>query len=609
MDGCFSDSQMDAMAVGDEPPLMADLQRHLDECPQCRARYDQRRADEKLFGDLKDGFRWRGSSTASGSPGPRSYDDTIEGYTILSELRRGGQGVVYRALQRSAKRVVALKVLLGGEQVSPRQRHRFEREVDLIAGVRHPHIVTVFDSGVTAEGRPYYVMEYIHGKTLDAYLVNAKLGMTERLHLFARVCDAISYLHQRGIIHRDLKPGNICVDSDGMPHVVDFGLAKAAGRDVLDDGAPVTATGEFLGTLAYAAPEQLQRDPFLVDTRSDVYSLGMILYNMLTSSYPYSVDGSLAEVVSNIGHAKPVPPSRLLPDVDDELETIIFTALDKDKARRYQSADALGRDIQRYLRGEPIDAKRDRASYLLWKTVQRYRAQVAVVLGVFVLLIVFGASVSWLYARTVTAEREARSTINTLVSIPALLLDQGEVARAEALFRETIQRERQRVGDVHANVGTLLQNLAKILYDRGDFAAAEDPLRESLSIAQRLWGPTHEDTARAQSTLAWILAEKGNLREAEPMIDAAVATLEEVNGPEHWAVGYARSNRGVVLMRLGRDDDAERELLAAYRTLENAVGDRDPRTTKAASRLIELYEARGDSERAGSYRKLLAGRS
>ncbi|MFQ5518277.1 MAG: serine/threonine protein kinase, partial [Acidimicrobiia bacterium] len=311
-----------------------------------------------------------------GSP-PSLPNDFFPGYELLEEIHQGGQGVVYKAVQQATKRTVALKVLLAGPFSSARQRHRFEREIDLVAGLEHPNIVTLYDSGVTQDDRHYFAMEYIHGTALNAYLSEKAFSVEETLRLFLKICVAVNYAHQHGVIHRDLKPGNICIDADGEPHVLDFGLAKVAGPD-LSSGVPVTLTGEFTGTLAYASPEQTQGDPKLIDIRSDVYSLGVILYEMLTGKSPYPVIGRIDEVMKNISEAEPRKPSTLIRRIKNEVETIVLKALAKEKERRYQSAGTLSRDIEHYLAGEPIDAKRDSSWYLIHKLLRRHRVHIAV---------------------------------------------------------------------------------------------------------------------------------------------------------------------------------------------------------------------------------------
>ena len=385
----ISEEQLWSWIDQDSPELAA----HLAECPECRARA------EKIRGQVE-------TIKLQATDSSARPDERIPGYEILSRIHSGGQGVVYKAVQQATKRTVALKVLLQGPHASPRQRHRFEREVDLAAGLQHPHIVTVYDSGVTPDDRHYFAMAYIHGQPLDSYLSDAQLSIDKTLRLFGKICAAVNYAHQRGVIHRDLKPGNIRIDAQGEPHVLDFGLAKAAGSD-LHGGAPVTMTGEFMGTLAYASPEQTKGDPHLIDIRTDIYSLGVILYEMLTGKYPYQVVGQMADVLRNIAEAEPKKPSTIRRQINDEVETIVLKALAKERERRYQSAENLARDIEHYLNGEPIDAKRDSGWYVLTKTMRRYRPQIGAA-AVFLALLVTSVVVSGaLYVRAESAREAA----------------------------------------------------------------------------------------------------------------------------------------------------------------------------------------------------------
>jgi hypothetical protein len=327
------------------------------------------------------------SGTASGpDTGPM-----VPGFDILDELGRGGMGVVYKAVQRATKRTVALKVMLQGPFASPRQQRRFEREVDLAASLRHPGIVTIYDSGVTPQGLHYFVMEYIEGVPLDEYLRSpVPSSQADSLRLFRKIASAVAYAHQRGVIHRDLKPGNIRLDADGEPHVLDFGLAKAAGSndpDVPTDH-PLTFTGEFLGTLAYASPEQAAGDLAQVDVRTDVYALGVILYQMLTGKFPYPVAGRIPEVLRNIAETEPEPPvSSNQERIDESLAAIMLKAMAKDPARRYQSAAAFVEDIDRYLAGEAPQARAVSMSFLVRSWVRR---NFTATLGVVALGIVCG---------------------------------------------------------------------------------------------------------------------------------------------------------------------------------------------------------------------------
>jgi T5SS/PEP-CTERM-associated repeat protein len=330
----------------------------------------------------------------------------IRGYGNLREVRRGGQGIVYSATQLSTNRRVAIKVLLSGAWASRKHLHRFEREIDLIASLQHPHIVRLYDRGLTDQGHPYYVMEFIDGHGLDELIAPhpariemsvarhgrrlgtrvsldrvsrpAALGPRQMLELFVGVCDAVAYAHQRGIVHRDIKPSNIRIDARGEPHVLDFGLAKSVSeaRDT-DASTQVSLTGEFMGSLPWTSPEHTDGVPDRIDARSDVYSLGVVLYQCLTGEFPYAVTLGFRDVLSNIQTAEPRCPSSVRSDLDKEIDTLVLKCLAKQPPRRYQDAAELREDVQRYLVGEPIQAKADSVVYRLRKRLQHHRTALA----------------------------------------------------------------------------------------------------------------------------------------------------------------------------------------------------------------------------------------
>ncbi len=317
---------------------------------------------------------------------PPVVADTFPGYEVMRELSRGGQGIVYQAIQAHTKRLVAIKVLRGGAGASKSARLRFEREVELVARLQHPNIISIFHSGVTGDDRQFYVMDYVRGVPLQRYVQEKQQTLEDALRLFATVCDAVQLAHRHGIIHRDLKPSNILVDLDGKPHVLDFGLAKWVATPV---ETAISLTDDVVGTLPYMSPEQAAGGPGALDVRTDVYSLGVLLYELLTGGFPYPVAGRTADILRHIAETPAVPPSRqwnrargiaqrsrrpVRPGecpLDAEVQTIVLQALAKERTRRYASAGELADDVRRYLAGEPIQARRDSLTYLAWARARR----------------------------------------------------------------------------------------------------------------------------------------------------------------------------------------------------------------------------------------------
>ncbi len=398
---------------------------HLESCPACRQRLEEIRSNLTIFKELRNtprsyfGDRYPDGSdgSATGNGGAElEGDDTsspvdvpsIEGYELFSEVHRGAQGVVYKAFHRATRRMVALKIMLQGPYASRRQQRRFEREIDLVSGLQHPNIVRLYDSGRVG-GRHWFAMEFINGPPLRDYVLASRMGIADILRLFVKVCRAVAHAHARGIIHRDLKPSNILVDEASEPHVVDFGLAKPVGGTDTGPDTLATQAGEFFGTLAYASPEQASCKPETVDVRTDVYALGMILYELLTGTNPYPITGSMSEVIDHILHSEPGRPSRYNPALNDDIDAIVQKAIEKEASRRYQSVDALAGDIERYLDGRPIEAKPHSTPYLLRKLVVRHKAASALTAVVLVFLVCLAIVLS-LGARRIARERDRAVT-------------------------------------------------------------------------------------------------------------------------------------------------------------------------------------------------------
>jgi tetratricopeptide (TPR) repeat protein/predicted Ser/Thr protein kinase len=366
-----------------------ELEAHLAQCPHCRA--------------LAEGFRGGIKAVTDGSPRVSALPGRIGSYPIKSLLGEGGQGVVYKAEQQSPRRAVALKVLKGGRLVGEDGVRHFQREIQTLAALNHPAIATIYEGGRTTEGQHFFAMELVDGLPLDTFVRERELPLRERLELFCKVCDGVEYAHAHGVIHRDLKPANILVTAAGAPKILDFGLARLTNTDVtLTQSA--TQTGQIIGTLRYMSPGQARGDPAQIDERTDVYSLGAILYELLTGRSPYDELNSLIpEAVHTICETPPRRPSstigwdgRPARHLRGDLDTVVLKALEKDAGRRYRSVADLAGDLRRYRQGEPIRAQPPSRFYVIRKRLSKRRRAIgteaaAVVLAVAVVVL----ALSW----------------------------------------------------------------------------------------------------------------------------------------------------------------------------------------------------------------------
>lgn len=330
----------------------------------------------------------------------------IEGFEIEEEIGHGAMGTVWRALDKAANREIAIKVIHGHAYMSQNARRRFEREIELAARLEHPHIARVYESG--AHEKPsYYTMEFLRdARPLDRYVMEEALDKRSILQLMRKICLAVEYAHQHGVIHRDLKPSNIMVTPDGEPHVVDFGLAK----DMLyrDTNLELSVDGETLGTPAYMSPEQAGGID-QIGTRSDIYSLGVILYYLLTSVWPYDVTGPYYEVLNNIQECEPQRPSKVVPYFDSDIEAILLKTLAKRPDDRYRSAGEFADDIEQWMEGRPVTARTISNWYLLKKFIQRHRAASAIIVLLAVILTSSGFIGIYSYSQARSAFRELES--------------------------------------------------------------------------------------------------------------------------------------------------------------------------------------------------------
>lgn len=467
--------------------------------------------------------------------------DFFPGYVLAREIHRGGQGIVYQAVHKATKRKVAIKVMIEGALASTRERARFEREVEILAQLDHPNIVDVLDSG-TVEGRFYYVMDYISGTTLDVWISQHDMPIARVLELFAKICEAVNAAHLKGVIHRDIKPANIRIDANGEPHIVDFGLARIATGSLSDDDRLMTMTGQFLGSLPWASPEQAQGIPNMIDVRTDVYSLGVTLYQMLTGRFPYQVAGNMRDVLDNILRTEPARPSTVRRQINDEVETIVLKCLSKERDRRYQNAGDLARDIGHYLRGDPIEAKRDSGWYVLRKTAKRYRGVVSAASIMLVMLVGFAIAMSILNSQKaraiddLNAESRARLAIidelERWLEAPDPTLGIGkDITMREVADRAAARLDAEALADQPRVEASLRTIIGRTYFNLGQWQKAEPQLRRALELHEQVAGPDSADVLKAGHLLAVVLRNTGHLDEALERFSVVRSGAERVFGP------------------------------------------------------------------------------
>jgi tetratricopeptide (TPR) repeat protein len=575
----------------------------------------------------------------------RWMPERIGRYRIVRQVGQGGMGVVYEAEQDHPRRLVALKVVSPGLANAELLR-RFEFESQVLARLQHPGIAQIHEAGVADSGfgpQPYFAMEFIHGVRLREYVESRQLAARERLELVAKVCDAVEHAHQRGIIHRDLKPANILVDESGQPKILDFGVARA-----MDSDAQVsrqTDVGQLIGTLAYMSPEQVVADPLDLDTRSDVYALGVILYELLANRLPYQLSQHLDQAVHAIREQDPARLSAVSRAYRGDVETIVAKALEKDKARRYASAAALADDIRRYLADQPIQARPASASYQLRKFARRHKAPVAATAIVFAVLLVGIVVTTQQAIAARRAERVAKavndflrndlleqaSTYNqggptvkpdrelkvrtaldrAAARIPGKFDREPEV---EAAIRSTIGRTYSQLG-MYAEARTHLQRaldlsrsvvgaeakdtlstaraLAFLSIEEGKFADAEKSLNEIVAIQRRVLGREHPETLLSMMDLLTAYDFEGKYPPAEALGNELLGIQRRVLGADHPDTLKTLNNLQLVYADAGKFELAEKTCRELVDSRRRVLGPEHPETAKSEGNLGRIYWAEG----------------
>ena len=572
------------------------------------------------------------NSTLKEGPGT-----VIGKYKLLEKIGEGGMAVVYMAEQKMPlRRKVALKIIKLG--MDTRQViARFEVERQALAMMDHPNISKVLDAGATETGRPYFVMELVRGVSITEYCDENKVSTQGRLDLFIQVCNAVQHAHQKGVIHRDIKPSNVMVtlhDDKPVPKVIDFGIAKATSQK-LTERTLFTRYAQLIGTPEYMSPEQAQMSGLDIDTRTDIYSLGVLLYELLTGALPFDPEslrsaafGEIQRVIreeepptpskrlSSLGEkAKQVAQSRntdlttLVKRLQQELEWIPLKAMRKDRTLRYRSVSELADDVQNYLNGNPLIAGPLSVTYRVRKFIQRNRKFVTGFAAVAVTVLAgFVVSTSlYFHAEDSRLEAERQAKISKAVNdflnkdlltsvIPSKAKGR-EVTVREVLdaASETIEGKFQDEPVIEASIRETLGRTYRRL---GEIKSAEPHLERAFAICKGELGERHPETLYAMSNLAVLYNEQDRYEEAGRLFSVALKNLRVVAGEEDRSTISCTNNLATVYSKLGRHAEAEALYNRALEVSRRVLGAEHLETLAAMNNLASLYEKRGQHKKA-----------
>jgi len=568
-------------------------------------------------------------------------------YKLLEELGTGGMGVVYLAEQMEPiQRRVALKIIKLG--MDTRQVvARFETERQALAVMDHPNIARVFDAGATETGRPYFVMELARGIPITDYCDRHKLSARERLQLFIGVCQAVQHAHQKGIIHRDLKPSNILVviqDDRAVPKIIDFGIAKATDHR-LAQRTLFTEQGQLIGTPEYMSPEQAEMSGLDVDTRTDIYSLGVILYELLAGALPFDAGklrsaafgeiqriiretdppkastrlSTLKETKAEIAEKRGTDPGSLVKLLRGDLDWITMKAMAKDRTRRYSTASELAAEVERYLRYEPVTAGPPSAAYRLRKYVKRHKLGVAAAAAVLLIILVGTAGTTIGFLRAVRAEKKAVEEATTATRVSDFLVDLFKVsdpseARGNTITaREILDRGAKKVEEELAGQpaiqARLMDTMGQVFQSLGLFDQALPLLKSALEIRRNTQGDRSLDVASSLQSYGYLLIAKGDYAAAEPLLQEALAVRRRLLGNGHADVASSLASLGELNYMKGNFERAEKFFRESLDLRRRTFGREHIEISNILNDLAMTLKAKGDyGEAEPMYRESLAMR-